>query len=258
VISPLSKLDLDFSIQLTKASRRLSYILLSGLDDLTKGANERQYRVNKDSLIMRAQFDGSNVFYTIGNIREDDVEWLFSFPEAGEIHAYPPHKTLLTPADRSSRIVSFDPVRYYIFEPVQSPKSDSRCRPVLKPDFAEVMEFIKQFNDHSIFNDDLLQYPSIGIWEDGKLIGYVGTLFINKPLKACQIGNFLVHPEYRGQGLARALGQSLIQSLFDLNMKTFRLEVYEANIAAYRTYEHIGFQLEDLAPMAILRQRTIS
>lgn len=60
--------------------------------------------------------------------------------------------------------------------------------------------------------------------------------------------NVAVSPEYRGQGIARAVVSDLMEAARSLGIVNFTLEVREHNTSAIGLYESLGFVLEGKRP----------
>ncbi len=82
---------------------------------------------------------------------------------------------------------------------------------------------------------------------DGELIGSGYALIKEakpylKHTHYAYLGFMYVKPEYRGQGVNKAILQTLQQWAINQNIREIRLEVYEENIVAKKAYEKAGFK----------------
>lgn len=82
---------------------------------------------------------------------------------------------------------------------------------------------------------------------DGELIGSGYALIKEakpylKHTHYAYLGFMYVKPEYRGQGVNKAILQTLQQWAIGQNIREIRLEVYEENIVAKKAYEKAGFK----------------
>lgn len=75
--------------------------------------------------------------------------------------------------------------------------------------------------------------------EDEKLIGYIGVSVISD---SCFINNIAVLPEYRRQGVGRALMKIAILTADAMGTGFISLEVRESNYAAINLYRSLGFE----------------
>ena len=71
------------------------------------------------------------------------------------------------------------------------------------------------------------------------VVGYVGSQTV---LGETDMMNIAVHPDYRKQGVATDLIQSLIDALSKQGSHSLMLEVRQTNEPAKRLYESLGFE----------------
>ena len=72
-------------------------------------------------------------------------------------------------------------------------------------------------------------------------------LVVAPPTLSTQIGyikRVIVHPDYRGQGIALQLMKALIAFSREQSISFLDLHVFESNLSAIRLYESLGFQAE--------------
>ena len=81
--------------------------------------------------------------------------------------------------------------------------------------------------------------------EAGRAVGMCGLII--GPFEA-EVMNVAVHPDYRGQGIARCLMQVLLEAGEARGVKEFTLEVRAGNAAAIHVYESCGFAGEGIRP----------
>jgi len=82
------------------------------------------------------------------------------------------------------------------------------------------------------------------VWvEDGQVIGNL-SLRRARPRshRGHMIGNVVVHPDWRGHGIGRALMEQAIQSAQEQDARWVGLEVRADNLVACQLYEHLGFR----------------
>lgn len=82
---------------------------------------------------------------------------------------------------------------------------------------------------------------------DGQLVGSGYALIKEakpylKHSHYAYLGFMYVKPEYRGQGINRAILEALKQWAISKNIREIRLEVYDENIVAKKAYEKAGFK----------------
>ncbi len=83
------------------------------------------------------------------------------------------------------------------------------------------------------------------VWEQDEHI--VGNLSIRhaspRSARGQLIGNVVVHPEYQGQGIGRALMEKALSDARDSGARWLGLEVRANNTVAHVLYEHLGFRV---------------
>ena len=82
------------------------------------------------------------------------------------------------------------------------------------------------------------------VWEEnGRIIGNLTLIFIRRYLKhAYFVANVAVHPEYRGQGIARKLTDRAIEHVQEHGGKSIYLQVRSENAIAQQLYLSHGFE----------------
>ena len=81
------------------------------------------------------------------------------------------------------------------------------------------------------------------VWEqDGHIVGNLSLRrAAPRTTQGRLIGNVVVHPEYQGQGIGRALMEKAIASARAQGARWVGLEVRANNVVAHTLYEHLGF-----------------
>ena len=74
--------------------------------------------------------------------------------------------------------------------------------------------------------------------EGDTVVGYVGSQTV---LGETDMMNVAVHPDYRRQGIAESLIQTLVKDLKDRQSHCLTLEVRDSNASARALYEKLGF-----------------
>ena len=75
--------------------------------------------------------------------------------------------------------------------------------------------------------------------EDGRVVGYVGSQTV---LGETDMMNIATHPDYRKQGIAKALINTLISALAEQGSHSLMLEVRVSNEPAKSLYGSMGFE----------------
>ena len=99
--------------------------------------------------------------------------------------------------------------------------------------------FSDPWSENSVASE--LENP-LSLWliaeEDGAVCGYVGSQTV---LDETDMMNIAVHPDFRRQGVARALILALIGELKKRGSRCLTLEVRASNDPARTLYESLGF-----------------
>ncbi len=82
------------------------------------------------------------------------------------------------------------------------------------------------------------------VWvEDGQVIGNLSLRHAQpRSHHGRMIGNVVVHPDWRGHGIGRALMERAIQAVQEQDVRWVGLEVRASNLVACQLYEHLGFR----------------
>lgn len=92
---------------------------------------------------------------------------------------------------------------------------------------------------------DKRKNPSVVIL-DGKVVGYA-NFFKVRPDIFCTLGNLLVHPLHRRQGVATYLVQTMIRIAVETYKARFvRAACFSHNSAGYQFYRGMGFKPADM------------
>ena len=82
-----------------------------------------------------------------------------------------------------------------------------------------------------------------GIWEGADLVAVAGTHLFSPTLGVCTIGNVYTRRDRRGRGLAARVTAAVVQHALAAAIPTIVLNVSQANDAARRVYERLGFRI---------------
>lgn len=85
----------------------------------------------------------------------------------------------------------------------------------------------------------------LGAWDGGRLVGVAGTHVVSTRTRAAAVGDVVVRPDRRGQGVGGWLTARLCAGLL-ADVDRVVLNVARSNVAAIRAYERVGF--DDAVP----------
>lgn len=109
---------------------------------------------------------------------------------------------------------------------------------------AQIAELEKQcfsdpWSEKSVASE--LENP-LALWlaavENGRVLGYAGSQTV---MDETDMMNIAVHPDFRHQGIAKGLIESLIAELKERGSRCLTLEVRLSNMPAVSLYEKLGF-----------------
>jgi len=86
--------------------------------------------------------------------------------------------------------------------------------------------------------------PTGFVWvEEGRIVGNLSLRYaLPSRNRGQMIGNVVVHPEYRGIGIGRAMVEAAVATARQQGARWIGLEVREDNPAAHGLYVHMGFE----------------
>ena len=91
------------------------------------------------------------------------------------------------------------------------------------------------------FFPSMLEQVFFGVRQDGELAAVAGTHLVARGESVAAIGNVYTRGDCRGRGLAAACTSAVVDELLRLGIRTVGLNVVQANSAAIRIYERLGF-----------------
>ena len=229
------------------------FYLQCALDDLAEGLDNRSWYLGRArrGLAIALRLDGVDLVWLVGELEDDEVTFLAELPHRAELHVEEAHVPGLLRAC-AGRLRRTDRLRYYSAVAPNPGAPDRRCRAVTPDDHAAVRALFAAHYPETVLTEYMLGLPFVGVWDDGTLVAAAGTIVVSERLGACHLGNFLTHPDRRGQGLARVAARGLFRLVSSRGVKTFHLGVYDGNRSAWRAYEALGFALVDTRPLLYL------
>jgi GNAT superfamily N-acetyltransferase len=124
-------------------------------------------------------------------------------------------------------------------------KRDPECRFMTQADADRLTAFYDAHNPRHVFSAWMLEHPFVAIVEQGGILAGAGVLAMSKRLGWALIGNFLTRPDQRGRGLARRVGETLLEALSRNGIGHAALVTTDDNAAARRVYGDLGFALAE-------------
>ncbi|MHA2249765.1 MAG: GNAT family N-acetyltransferase [Candidatus Kariarchaeaceae archaeon] len=106
-----------------------------------------------------------------------------------------------------------------------------------------IPEYIKESLDHLIDPPKTIFYI---VYFDGEIAGMGGLKTINQELG--EIKRMFVRPEFRGQGIGKAIIDKLISKAQENNFKTLRLDSAGFMSSAHKLYKAAGFYPIEMYP----------
>jgi predicted GNAT family acetyltransferase len=82
-----------------------------------------------------------------------------------------------------------------------------------------------------------------GIWEGSDLVAVAGAHLFSPALGVCTIGNVYTRRDRRRRGLASRTTSAVVRHALAASVPTIVLNVSQANEAARRVYEQLGFHV---------------
>jgi ribosomal protein S18 acetylase RimI-like enzyme len=194
-------------------------------------------------LTMGIDFDGLRVFSTVGPFDDEIIEVMGKNPLRTEFHV-PFECAQKLKAVGENRLRRENRLRYYsLRRSAPFEEADEILRRLTKDDLPLVEKFYSENYDGTIFSSWMIDQPFFGLFLDGQLTAAGGTIVIDSLGSAANIGNFLTAPSYRRRGYGKIVVKWLINHLIEMGLQTFTLGTTEENIAAWKTYEGVGFRL---------------
>jgi len=117
----------------------------------------------------------------------------------------------------------------------------SEAVPVSISQLAEVQQFYSQSYPDNWFEPQMLANGHFyGIWRNGVLASMAGVHVYSEQYRVAALANIATHPDFRGQGLARAACAKLCGAL--LGVDHIGLNVGADNDGAIALYRRLGFE----------------
>lgn len=130
----------------------------------------------------------------------------------------------------------------------KSPLHDVDCSGVVRlkdENLDEVLEFYRQAYPDNWFDSEMLQTEQyFGIRKENMLVSVAGIHVYSEQYKVAALGNIVTHPDYRGNGFAKAVTAKLCRTL-SKKVDHIGLNVKSDNETAISMYRKLGFEMVD-------------
>lgn len=212
----------------------------SALDAAAAGDRSRMARLEPEGAVLGIDFDGLSIYTPVGSVGDAGLLALTADPRPLELHLTPDQADRLRPAC-SERLALEDGLRFYARPLAELPEPDPTCRRMGRAELEPLRRFYAAHYPATVFSAWMLDLPFVAIVEDGRPIAAGGVLA--RAGSRAMIGNFLVDPARRGEGLAGRVLAGLLAVLQAEGTTTALLATNDLNPAACRVYERAGFAL---------------
>jgi len=212
----------------------------AALDAAAAGDRSRSALLEPDGVVLGIDFDGLSAYTPVGAVSDAVLLSLPEDPRPLELHLTADQAARLRPAC-GARLVLEDGLRYYARPLAEAPPPDPACRRMGPGDVDALRRFFAEHYPATVFSTWMLDLPFVALVENGRPVAVGGT--IARVGGRAMIGNFLVDPTRRGEGLAGRVLAGLLALLRADGVEMVLLGTNDANPAACRVYERAGFAL---------------
>ncbi|WP_225770741.1 GNAT family N-acetyltransferase [Inquilinus sp. Marseille-Q2685] len=212
----------------------------AALDAAAVGDRCRSARLEPEGVVLGIDFDGLSIYTPVGAVGDVALLSLAADPRPLELHLTSKQADRLRPAC-GHRLALEDGLRFYARPLADIPEPDPGCRRMGPTDLEPLRRFYAAHYPATVFSSWMLDLPFVAIVEDGRPVAAAGA--ITRAGGRAMIGNFLVAPARRGEGLAGRVLAGLLAVLRAEGTETALLATNDANPAACRVYERAGFAL---------------
>lgn len=212
----------------------------AALDAAAGGDRSRSVRLEPEGAVLGIDFDGLSVYTPVGAVGDAALLSLTDDPRPLELHLTPDQAERLRPAC-GDRLALEDGLRFYARPLVGLPEPDPACQRMGPGELEPLRRFYAAHYPATVFSAWMLALPFVAIVEDGRPVAAGGA--IAQSGNRAMIGNFLVDPTRRGEGLAGRIVAGLLAALRAEGVTTALLATNDLNPAACRVYERAGFAL---------------
>jgi GNAT superfamily N-acetyltransferase len=212
----------------------------AALDAAAAGDRSRTVRLEPEGAVLGIDFDGLTAYTPVGAVGDAALLSLTADPRPLELHLTPDQADRLRPAS-GYRLTLEDGLRFYARPLADLPEPDLACKRMGPAELDPLRRFYAAHYPATVFSAWMLDLPFVAIVEDGRPVAAGGVLA--RAGSRAMIGNFLVDPARRGEGLAGRVLAGLLVALRAEGVTTALLATNDLNPAACRVYERAGFNL---------------
>lgn len=212
----------------------------AALDAAAAGDRSRSVRLEPEGAVLGIDFDGLSAYTPVGSVGDAALLSLIADPRPLELHLTPDQTDRLRPAC-GGRLALEDGLRFYARPLDALPEADPACRRMGPGELEPLRRFFAAHYPATVFSAWMLELPFVAIIADGRPVAAGGAIV--RSGGRAMIGNFLVDPARRGEGLAGRVLAGLLAALQVEGVTTALLATNDLNPAACRVYERAGFAL---------------
>lgn len=212
----------------------------AALDAERAGDRSRSVLLEPDGVVLGIDFDGHSAYTPVGPVGDTALRSLPGDQRPLELHITSEQAERLRPAC-GDRLLREDGLRFYARPLADAAAADPACRRMGPGDVETLRLFFAAYYPKTVFSPWMLDLPFVALVEDGRPVAAGGAIV--RAGDRAMIGNFLVDPGRRGEGLAGRVLRCLLALLRAEGAATALLATNDANPAACRVYERAGFTL---------------
>lgn len=203
----------------------------AAVDAAAAGDRSRSVRLEPEGVVLGIDFDGLSIYTPVGVVGDAALLSLAADPRPLELHLTPEQADRLRPAC-GGRLALEDGLRFYARPLADLPRPDPACRRMGPAELEPLRRFYAAHYPATVFSGWMLDLPFVAIVEDGRPVAAGGTIV--RAGRRAMIGNFLVDPARRGEGLAGRVLAGLLAALQAEGLGTALLATNDLNPAACR------------------------
>ena len=244
-LSALSAEERGWIVRFLGTDGMLPLYFDTAIEDLARGIDNRLVLIGQErqGLILGITFAGLEAFTIIGTLSDAELRSSYTRPMPGELHVTAALAEHLRPHLRD-RLIAELAMRTETCA-IGAHAAAPGCQIMTPADADRLAAFYDRHNPRHVFSPWMLEHPFIAVVEQGEILAGAGVLALSKRLGWALIGNFLTRPDWRGRGLARRVGETLLAALKRNGIDHAALVTTDDNAAARSVYRDLGFILAE-------------